>query len=538
MAVLDEVTNGVFDRAIAEFEMKSKISGYFNDPVAFAKDVLGIELWSKQREMVQSVQDNKHTIVRSCHGSGKSLTSSVLVCWWVATRPIGSAIAVSTAPTYAQVNAILWEEIRKHHANAKQRYEDGLSPMKLPGYVTQGDEWKSDEGQLLGFGRKPADGNQHAFQGIHRRYVLAVIDEACGINKGLYNAVEAITNTGDARVLAVGNPDDPVTEMGEIFRKDPTWNKIGISAFDSPNFSINHLGHKPAFCEDCAKYQWNERAELDKDIDDSLRPYLIQHDWVEEKRLSWGEDSPIWKSKVLGEFPDQSSNTLFNIGTIYKGQDTVLIPLGNDPVIMGVDVAGFGPDYSTIYVNQGGQVRFIAKMAKGTGEETARWIHQESINVGATEVRIDSTGLGGPITEMVTRLAETTYSVIAMKGNAASPDRFRWANARAYWYDDLRERMFNGKIDIDEKDQILADELGMVQYHFKNRLQALQIESKDDMRARGLKSPDFADAAVYASANMETLNNTPFGSMAPGDRFSIDAAELLGMVRDLEFGPY
>jgi hypothetical protein len=535
---LDEVTEGVFDRAISEFRMKAQISNYFNDPVAFARDILGIELWSKQREMVQSVQDNKHTIVRSCHGSGKSLTSSVIVCWWIATRPLGSAIAVTTAPTYQQVSAILWEEIRKHHANAKARYEQGLSPMKLPGYVTQGDQWKSDDGQLLGFGRKPADGNQHAFQGIHRRYVLAVIDEACGINKGLYTAVEAITNTGDARVLAVGNPDDPVTEMGEIFRKDPTWNKIGISAFDSPNFSIEHLGHKPAFCEDCAKFGWNERAELDKDVSPELRPYLIQHDWVMEKKISWGEDSPLWKSKVLGEFPDQSVNTLFNIGTIYKGQNTSIIPLGMDKVVMGVDVAGFGPDYSTIYINQNGHVRFVDKMAKGTGEDTARWIHQTALSNGANEVRIDSTGLGGPITEMVTRLAETTYDVVAMKGNAASPDRFRWANARAYWYDDLRERMFSGKIDIDEKDEKLAEELGIVQYHFKNRLQALQIESKDDMRSRGLKSPDFADAAVYATANMDNVYNNPFGSLAPGDKFSIDAATLLGAMQESSFGPY
>lgn len=535
---LDEVVGAVFDKAIAEFEMKAKISNYFNDPVAFAKDVLGIELWSKQKEMVQSVQDNVHTIVRSCHGSGKSLTSSVIVCWWIATRPVGSAIAVTTAPTYAQVNAILWEEIRKHHANAEQRYKDGLSPMRLPGYVTQGDQWKSDSGQLLGFGRKPADGNQHGFQGIHRRYVLAVIDEACGINQGLYTAVEAITNTGDARVLAVGNPDDPVTEMGRIFREVDSWNKIGISAFDSPNFTIEHLGHLPEHCEECAEFEWYKRAEMDKDVSDSLRPYLIQKDWVDEKRQAWGVDSPVWKSKVLGEFPDQSANTLFPIGTIYTGHNTDIIPLGSDKVILGVDVAGFGPDYSTIYVNLNGNIRFVDKMAKGSAQETVEWIHQTALNIGADEVRMDASGIGGPLVPDLVNKAATTYQVVAMKGNAASPDRFRWVNARAYWYDDLRERMFNGKIDIDPSDKQLADELGIVQYHFKNRLQSLQIESKDDMRSRGLKSPDFADAAVYAAANMENVYNSPFGNLAPGDRFSIDAAALLGAMEESAFGPY
>jgi hypothetical protein len=532
---LDEVTNGVFDRAIAEFKLGAKIDSYANDPVAFARDVLGIELWSKQREMVQSVVENSHTIVKSCHGSGKSLTSSVIICWWIATHPLGSAIAVSTAPTFAQVSAILFAEIRAHHARAEKRYLEGLSPIKLPGYVNQQNQWKNDDGMLLAFGRAPADA-ANGFQGIHRRYVLVVLDEACGISEDLFTAAEAITTTAGSRILAVGNPDDPVTMMGDIFRKDPNWNKISISAFDSPNFTIEHLHHKPEFCEDCAKYQYFERAALDSEVKEDLRPFLIQKSWVEARKLAWGEESPIWQSKVLGEFPDQSVNTLFNIGTIYKGQDTEIIPRSDAKRILGVDVAGFGPDYSTIYMNLDGQIRLVDKMAQGTGPDTARWIHQTALNTGAQEVRIDAIGLGAGIAETVAELALTSYQVIAMKGNTPSPDRFRWANARAYWWDDLRRRMYDGKIDIDTNDPKLAEELGAVQYHFKNRLNSLQIESKDEMRSRGLKSPDFADAAVYAAADMEYLKNNPFASLAPGTKFSIDPSELFGVIR--EISPY
>src|SRR5690606_19789416 len=109
----------------------------------------------------------------------------------------------------------LWEDIRKHHLNAEQRYKEGLSPMKLPGRIKANDEWKSDSGVVLGFGRKPADNNDHGFQGIHRRYVLVIVDESCGIRENLFTAVEAITTTQNSRILAIGNPDDPASHFNK-----------------------------------------------------------------------------------------------------------------------------------------------------------------------------------------------------------------------------------------------------------------------------------------------------------------------------------
>src|SRR5690606_352850 len=102
-----------------------------------------------------------------------SMIASVASSWWIAVHPPGQAIVITTAPTYRQVSAILWEELRKHHATSKAR------GLPLPGCITQGNEWKLGDGRLVGMGRKPADGDQHAFQGIHRPYVLVVIDEAC-----------------------------------------------------------------------------------------------------------------------------------------------------------------------------------------------------------------------------------------------------------------------------------------------------------------------------------------------------------------------
>src|SRR6266513_918522 len=116
-----------------------------------------------------SLVANRRTAVQSCHDSGKSFTAGLAATWWIDTRPLGEAFVVSTAPTYQQVSAILWEEIRRNHRRGG-----------LPGRVLQSDEWKLPDDTLVGLGRKPADTDQHGFQGIHRRYVLVILDEAGG----------------------------------------------------------------------------------------------------------------------------------------------------------------------------------------------------------------------------------------------------------------------------------------------------------------------------------------------------------------------
>lgn len=545
--MIDDVVGGVFDSVLNNLRQESRKSRYLTDPVAWAEDVLGIIPWSKQRDIMQAVQDNNHVAVRSCHGSGKSFVAALLAVWWISTRPLGEAIVVTTAPTFAQVHAILWEDIRKFHIKAKDRFEAGLSPMKLPGYITQSDQWKSDDGQLLGFGRKPADNNDHGFQGIHRPYVFVIIDESCGIKENLFTAVEAITTTENSRILAIGNPDDPATTFKKFFGVDPNWEPLDVSSFDSPNFTVYHQGHydrcthEDAYQqEQCQKRGWAERWDRDKQL--NLTKHTLQllpnHEWVEERRRAWGTNSPLWMSKVLGEFPLQSVNTLFSADTLNRGIDCEIIPARTAPVILGVDLARFGPNYSTIYVNIGGNIRLVDKWGGKADEqlvdgmESAARVHQWAQTMGATEVRIDSEGVGGPILDQVNRLSEGSYQVIAMKGSRTSPDNYRWINSRAYWYDKLREDMFAGKIDIDFNDKTLLEELEQIQYHFKNRYRSLQIESKEEMEKRGVESPDHADAAVYAAADMSYITESPLGRFNVGDKISFSAAGYLGLEND------
>ena len=554
---IDPVVNSVFGGVIEQLRMQSRTAKYHENPVLWARDVLGIEPWSKQRDILNSVQENIRTAVRSCHGSGKSYIASIIAAWWVSTRPLGEAIVVTTAPTYHQVHSILWEDIRKHHINAAQRYKEGKSPMALPGYITQSDQWKTDDGMLIGFGRKPADNNDHGFQGIHRRYVLVIIDESCGIKKNLFTAVEAITTTENSRILSIGNPDDPATEFFEFFKNKlnedgtPIWNKIDVSSFDSPNFTREHAGHYDG-CDDprCIEREYAIRWDRDKDIDEHTLPLLPNATWVNSRRIDWGEDSPLWASKVMGEFPSTTTNTLFSIQTLYKGHDVEVQPLSQSKIVIGVDVARFGADYSTVYMVERGMVkgvdgeegikaRILDAWSQADADETVNRVHQLALKHGVHEVRMDGEGMGGPMIDRLTKMADTTYRVVSMRGSAASPDRFRWLNARAWWYAEAERRMRAGAIDIDANDEKLNNELLAHQYHFKNQFSSLQIESKDEMERRGIKSPDYSDAFCYAVADMDNYVMNPMSQFRAGDNFSLSANEILGYEESFSaFGPY
>ena len=472
-----------FEFAARAFE-PVRLDPYIEDPAGWIENRLGEHPWSKQRDICAAVVEHRRTAVKSCHDSGKSFIASRLADWWIDVHPPGEAFVVSTAPTYKQVHAILWEEIRKAAKSAERRGN------KLPGRVLQSDEWKLDDGTLVGFGRKPADTDEHGFQGIHRRYVLVIIDEACGVPDQLWTAVETITTNADCRILAIGNPDDPNTEFGRVCKPGSGWNVIGISAFDTPNFT-------------------------DEPVPDSLRPLLLSPEWVEDKRVRWGDESPRYTAKVLGDFPDIGEDTLIAPSLIEAAQLRTCQPTIEQS--LGVDVARFGTDRTIIMRAQGPVVRCVGSHAKqATTQTTGHVIAATRELVGAYEVRVDGVGVGGGV---VDQLAEQGYTVLDMQAGAAAGDREHFLNARAEWFWGLRQRFEDGDIDLDPDDDELAAQLGALRYKFTSRGQ-IQIESKDDIRKRGLPSPDRADAVMLAFASVPDT-----GKVVQGEEFDeYDAA--------------
>jgi hypothetical protein len=436
-------------------------SPYLNDPARWVQDKLGEFLWSKQREVAESVVTHTKTAVKSCHNAGKSRVASRIAAWFIDTYGEDDGFIVSTAPTYAQVHAILWEEIR---GAAKQASARG---NPLPGRVLGSDQWKLADGKLVGWGRKPADADQHGFQGIHHKHMLVIVDEACGIPRQLWTAIEAITTGDDVHILAIGNPDDPNTEFGDICKPGSGWNVITISAFDTPNLT-------------------------GEDIPAELRPLMLSPDWVEDKKR-WGVDSPRYVSKVLGQFPDLGTDTLISPLLIEAAQQRKLAP--GPHAILGVDVARFGSDRTTFCLRAGPVARIVGDFGKQDTMATTGQVVAAKAEYAADEVRVDGVGVGAGV---VDRLVELGHDVVDMQSGAAAVDSEHFANARAEWWWAVRERFEAGDMDIDPDDDELAAQVGAMKYRYTSRGQII-IESKDEMRNRGLPSPDRGDALMLTA---------------------------------------
>jgi hypothetical protein len=173
---------------------------------------------------------------------------SRLALWWIDVHPPGEAFVVTTAPTTAQVEAILWRYIGAAHRKAE-----------LPGRVTLDAKWYIGQ-ELVGYGRKPADYDQAAFQGIHALHPFVLVDEACGVPKSSFDAVDSLATNANARVLASGNPDDPASHFAQVCKPSSGWHVITVSAFDTPAYT----GEK---------------------VPEDLLPLLVSPEWVEERKL-------------------------------------------------------------------------------------------------------------------------------------------------------------------------------------------------------------------------------------------------------------
>lgn len=426
------------------------------------REVLKGDPWQKQVDILESVRDNRQTAVRSCHGAGKSWTAGAAALWFLYAFP--QSLVITTAPTDRQVRQILWQEIRTMHrrAGGRRTLPVGGVGRPLTKQLDVAEGWRA-----FGFSTRIPDN----LQGLHAEHILVIVDEAAGVLAEIWDAISALLTSGHSRMLAIGNPTDTGGEFYKLF-KDPGAAKIKIGYEDTPNFQDT---------DDDGQYA-------------IVNPSLITPAWVEERRRKWGEDSPMFQARVLGNFPTASSDALIPLTLIEAAQERSLTPA--EPVELGVDVARYGSDTTVQALRRGPVLRLVSVTAKEDTMETTGRVATTIRAEQPSAVKVDSDGLGAGVTD---RLRELGFEVIEIHGGSAAMEPERFANARAEWYWGLRERFVSGDIDVEADDDDLANQLASLKYKVDSRGR-IQIESKDEMKRRGLSSPDRADAACYAFA--------------------------------------
>lgn len=465
------------------------------DPVWFVEDVLNAKPWSKQAEILESVRDHPRTAVRSCHGVGKSFTAGQVILWFLYTFPY--SIVLSTAPTWRQVEKLIWKEVRASHRRAKFPLGGNILPKSPEIQIVQ-DEWYA-----AGLSTNEPD----RFQGFHEENILVVVDEAAGVPEDIFEAIEGVLTSGNARLLLLGNPTNTNGTFYKAF-KGPGWNTISISAFDTPNFTAFGITE-----EDIANETWQ-----DKITGPLANAKLITPEWVADKYKRWGPDSPAYIARVKGQFAEDGEDTLIPLSWIEAAMERWIDMEKGEPIEIGVDVARYGSDKTVIGVRYGSKIVGLQEYSKQDTMETAGRVVMAYKEHKPTDVKVDVIGLGAGV---VDRLNEQNLNVteINVAEKAKDPENFTNLRSELWWI--LRERLDPNPatnpdpIGLPPNDELLSD-LSGIKYKINSRGQIV-VETKEEMKKRLGRSPDFGDAVCLL--------------LARGNRQDPDAMALLAGAR-------
>lgn len=458
---------------------------YVDDPIGFARDVLGIEFWSRQAEIAAAIVSHDQVAAKTGHKIGKSLMASALALWWSCTR--ADALVILTAPSYEQVKDIIWNELTKLHKRVRERV-GGAMPLDPNTGL------KLSNGSII---KGLTTNTTERVAGRSGQAVFVIIDEASGYEDELYEALETSTAGGDdslegageSRILAIGNPTKTSGWFFEIFRTlNPDWSRHTVSSEETPNVrAANDNG-----------------GEIEKPI-----PGLMTLSMLRKLQRKYGpnhETSPRYMVRVLGEYPERSSAAVIGRGALERAmtpqRHAEVFVRKHGHVDLGVDVARFGDDDSAIASRIDDWMEPLEVFSGLDGYELSkrvemtakRWIGQ---GYSHARVKVDGGGPGASCLDALVRcpLAQAGKLIVYdVQASAKAHDDREYLNLRAEVWFTMAEWIKTGAL---PKDDELARELLAPEYRTTGKNQ-IQVASKDEIRKVLGRSPDLADAACLA----------------------------------------
>lgn len=431
------------------------IKTYEWEPEAFAELVLGFTPQPKQREAMRAVVralrgDGKRRIsIRAGHGVGKSAFCAVTMLWFMVTR--GNQKTVCTAPTAGQLYDALFAEVK-------------LWTNRLPPPIRDLFEVFSDRIVLRAApetsfisARTSSSERPEAMAGIHADHVLLVFDEASAVPEAVFESAAGSMSGHSAVTILIGNP---TRSSGMFFRTHHAlkadWETIHISCLGSP---------------------------------------LVSQDFIQQIKATYGENSNAYRVRVLGEFPMKDDDTLIAAELVEAAMARDIVLNIREPIVYGLDVARFGDD-RTVLLKRQGQVVLGYRTWTGADlmDTVGRVVHEAAIDRPA-EVMVDSIGLGAGVADRLREMKLNVRDVNVSESSAMNPQAYRlrdelWISVRDW----LNQRACKLP-----KDDDLRQELVSPTFTFASNGK-LKVEAKADMKKRGMRSPDIADALCLTFA--------------------------------------
>jgi hypothetical protein len=436
------------------------IGGFYADPLAYVLyafawpigEQAGPDDW--QRDCLKRMGEGTLTVeaalqmaTTSGHGVGKSALVAWIILWAMSTRP--HLAGVVTANTKQQLETKTWRELAVWHKRAINRDWFEWTATKFY-QVDNPDTWFV---AAVPWTKERSE----AFAGLHADHVLVIFDEASAIDDKIWEVVEGAMTTKGAMWFVFGNP----TRNTGRFRE--CWGKF--------------------------RHRWG-RKQVDSRTSKIANQAKIQQ-WIAD----YGDDSDFVRVRVKGEFPRTGSNQFIDSEMVEEAQRR---EIGLDPgaaLILGVDPARFGDDQSVCYFRRGRDARsmlphrFRGLDLMDLSDRIAGLIEKFKPDA----VCVDGVGIGAGV---VDRLKQLGYRVHEVQAGAKASDDKEWYNKRAELWGRMREWLKTGTIPVDGE---LRDDLTAPEYGFDNRGRT-QLERKEDMKDRGLPSPDTGDALAHTFA--------------------------------------
>jgi phage terminase large subunit len=452
-------------------ELADAIEG---SPTFFVREILGQDPWEMPRRIMAAIaRPRARVAVKACHSSAKTHTAAGLTLWWTA----NGGIVITTAPTWPQVKTLLWREVAAAYERSRFRLGGKLNTV----------EWQVGP-QQYAMGLSTNEGVR--FQGFHGK-VLIILDEAPGVRPDIFEAIEGIRAGGDVRVLMLGNPTIASGPFYEAFsRERHTWVNFTIDAFETPNLRGTSIAELQAVPQD--------------DTDNPLlahepRPYLTTRRWVHEKLHTWTEASPLWQSKVRGQFPKQSEDALLSLAWLEAAGTREIAATDADEWVAGIDVAGPGEAETVLTVRRGPTL--VATRAWASPDPRGEVLAALAPLKGKLgRVNVDSVGQGYYFAR---HLEDAGYPVADVNVGEAASDPEKYVNRKAELYWALRMRLSSGDL-AGLADEATVGQLAGIRYRHDARGRVV-IEGKDEARKRGVPSPDRAEATMLCYAPARPL---------------------------------
>ena len=428
---------------------------YRNDPNKFVKEVLGVEPDEWQQDFLQAVASGERKIsIRSGHGVGKSTTASWAMLWFLLTRyPVK---VVVTAPTSAQLYDALFAELKRWVKELPQPVQDLLDVKQ------ERIELKASSTEAFISARTSRAEQPEALQGVHSDNVMLVADEASGVPEAVFEAAAGSMSGHNALTILLGNP---VRSSGFFF---DTHNRL--------------------------KDEWWTRRVS---CIDSTR---VSKEYVDDMKSRYGEESNAFRIRVLGEFPRSDDDTIIPMDLLESAKHRDTRAYEDAPIVWGLDVARFGSDSSVLCKRQSNVVHTLERwrnldLMQLTGAVVAQYEACDHKS-RPTEILVDSIGLGAGV---VDRLRELNLPARGINVSESPAMGGTYLNLRAELWHKAKAWLEKRDCKIPNNEDLIG-ELATVRYTFTSNGK-IKIESKDDIRRRGLKSPDMADAFVLTFAS-------------------------------------